>query len=189
MRGRACKMRTFIAIKLPADVKEQIQKFQKSLGIDGVKWVSPENIHLTLKFLGEINESQLESVKSTVNSSIQEIKSFNISLSEFGAFPDLRRPKVLWLGVKEGKDEVTQLMINLENELAKIGFVPEGRKPVPHITIGRVKEVESLELDPETSSGQGFEAKSFLVESIYLIKSTLSSEGPTYTDLAEYKLG
>lgn len=190
-------MRAFIAIKLPSEIKEEIHKFQKSLKVacgersrtNGVRWVAPENIHLTLKFLGEINESQVESITSAINSSIKGIKSFNtkgtfsISLSEFGAFPDFRRPRVLWLGVKEGKEELIQLMINLENSLCKLGIEQEKREPVPHITIGRANQpirVQSPELRLESI---------FLADAVYLIKSVLTPQGPIYTDLSANLLG
>ena len=178
-------VRLFVAIDLSPPIKEDMREAQAAVKATRAKvtLVDPSLIHITLKFLGEINESQIENVKSAINSSIKGITPFNVSISEFGAFPDFRRPKVLWLGVKEGREESTQLMINLENEFSELGFAKENRKPTPHITIGRVKVTKSL-----VGAQCAVPEKTFLVKSIYLIKSSLTSEGPIYSDLVEFNL-
>lgn len=174
----------FIAIKIPETIKEKIRELQKELRetITGVRWVKPEIIHLTLKFLGEVEERQLEDVCSVIKASIKEIPKFNISLAELGAFPNLRRPRVLWISLKVGREKIIELITKLEQGFAKIGFKPEDRKPSPHLTIGRVKKRGSgIEL-------QEFETEAFTAVKVYLIKSTLTPQGPIYEDIKEFEL-
>lgn len=188
-------MRLFIAIKIPNQIKEQIIDFQDIMrGVskgesvtrpltNGIKWVGYENLHLTIKFLGTVNEKQVEEIIHKISSAIYDIKPFHISLSAFGGFPDLRRPKVLWIGIKEGKAILVKIMNSLDKKLSVMGFEIENRNPVPHLTIGRVKKVQ-----PIKCKEQDFESHTFLVDAVYLIKSDLTSQGPTYTDIKELKL-
>ena len=188
-------MRLFIAIKLPNQIKDQIIDFQNTMRevsrgesatcsfTNGIKWVGYENLHLTLKFLGTVDEEQVAEVTHKISSAIHSIKPFHISLSTFGGFPDLRRPKVLWIGIKEGRQILIEIMNRLDKELSVMGFEIENRNPVPHLTIGRVKKVP-----PIKCKEQDFESPTFLADAVYLIKSDLTSQGPTYTDIKELKL-
>ncbi len=176
-------MRIFIAIKVPDSIKEKIFKLQKNLDIRNIRWVASQNIHLTLKFLGEVPEKQIEAVIEAIKSSTQKSKPFDISFEEIGGFPNSKQPRVLWVGIKEGKDKLIELMQNLNKEFSSIGFETESRKPAPHLTIGRIKKVESLKLKVEK-----IKTTSFLTEQVYLIKSELTSQGPIYTDIKEFKL-
>ncbi|MDI6841114.1 MAG: RNA 2',3'-cyclic phosphodiesterase [bacterium] len=187
-------MRAFVAIKIPTEIIEKVAQLQESLKeVQGVKWVKPENIHLTLKFLGEVKDEQIETVKSAIKSSIQGIKPFNISLSDIGGFPNLRRPNVLWIGVKEGKDKLIGLINKLEKELSKLGFEPEAREPSPHLTIGRIKKGQKPEIKNQKFETSAFtpplikKEAGFIADKVYLIKSTLTPEAPVYTDIAEFK--
>lgn len=152
-------------------------------GIEGIKWVEPENMHLTIKFMGEVPDKLVEQVVERVSYSVHGEVAFNISFSILGGFPNLRRPRVLWIGVKEGKEKIVQLMTKLNEELAKLGFETESRTHVPHLTIGRVKKIQDLRLESED-----FKTPSFLANRVYLIKSELTSRGPIYTDIKEFKL-
>ena len=176
-------MRIFIAIKVPDSIKEEISKLQKNLDIQNIRWVASQNIHLTLKFLGEIPEKQIEAIIEAIKSSTQKSKPFNISFKEVGGFPNLKRPRILWVGIKEGKDKLIELIQNLSKEFSSIGFEAESHKSVPHLTIGRIKKVKSLELRVKD-----FESPLFLAERIYLIKSELTSQGPIYTNIKEFRL-
>lgn len=183
-------MRAFIAIKIPTEIKENLVKLQTTLKINGVKWVEPENIHLTLKFLGEICRDTagcvptLQDINSAINSSIEGITPFYISLAELSAFPNLKKPRIIWLGINEGKEQLIHIMTKLNEAFSKLGF--ESRKlsgkPVPHITIGRIKKVQSFELKV-----QSFETASFLADQLYLIQSVLTPRGPIYTDISEFQ--
>ncbi|MCK4353299.1 RNA 2',3'-cyclic phosphodiesterase [candidate division WOR-3 bacterium] len=187
-------MRVFIATKIPDSVREKISILQEQLKETqtGVRWVNPDNVHLTLKFLGEVEETRISEISSAIKSSIKGILPFHISFSSLDAFPNLKYPKVLWIGVKEGKEKLIELMSKLDTSLSRLGFEPETRKPSPHLTIGRVKKNKNPRLPKKLCGGQekfevqSFETRSFLTEKVYLIKSTLTPEGPEYTDIAEY---
>ena len=180
-------MRAFVAIKIPDSIKERIAKIEKELeGIQGVKWVKPDNIHLTLKFLGEVRESQIGELNLAIKSCIRGIKPFRISFSEIGGFPNLRHPKVIWVGVKEGMDILIELINRLEQEFSKLGFKPETREPSPHLTIGRIKKNKIVDAELKLRI---FETSSFIADKVYLIKSTLTPDGPIYTDITAIQFG
>lgn len=181
-------MRAFIAIKIPDPIKEEISKFQKGLrDIQDIKWVAPENIHLTLKFLGEIKEEQIENIGKVIKTSIQDTKPFNISFGALGGFPNLSRPRVLWIGIKEGKEKLARFMDKLDKEISKLGFEQEARESIPHLTIGRVKK--NWHSRPVLlNQQQSFDYPPFTVDKVYLIKSELTPGGPIYTNIKEFKL-
>ncbi len=175
-------MRSFIAIHLSDEVRKEILKLQDDLKKKymGVKWVEPQNIHLTLKFLGEIDN--VEKVSVCIKRAVKGETTFEINCKDVGAFPDIRRVRVIWVGVGLGRDRVINLMKKLENELAKIGIPKEEGEKIPHITLGRVKKGRvSL---PELK----FETQPFKVKEIYLMKSTLTSSGPIYSVIEKYVL-
>ena len=177
-------MRLFIAIKIPKPVKETIGQFQASLKVsEGVKWVRQENLHLTLKFLGETPDKLVKPIAEKVNSMVRGKGAFEISFSTFGGFPNLKRPRILWIGVEHGKEELVDLMDRLNRKLSHLGFEMESRKPVPHLTIGRIRKERNTEI-----KSQDFEGTSFLAKNIFLIRSELTSSGPIYTDVAEFEL-
>lgn len=200
-------MRMFVAIKIPDFIKQKISSLKTEFNIiDGIKWVSSQNLHLTLKFIGEIKEELLEPVLQTINSCIKDIKPFPVSFNGTGAFPNPKYPKILWVGMKDGKEQVIKLMISLNKELTQLGIEFESREPSPHLTIGRVKHLGKKA--PPAHSGMigvsahpgrtgvspvqiiypQFESESFLVDSIYLIKSELTPTGPIYSDLKQFNL-
>jgi 2'-5' RNA ligase len=184
-------MRTFIAIKIPKEIKDKLTKLENDLR-NGVlreafiKWVKPGNIHLTLKFIGEVDERKLEDIKIGLKKVVREFSPFQVSFSEVGGFPNLRRPRVIWVGVKEGKQTVVSLATKIEDELARYGIEKEKREKSPHITIGRVKR--PVVLDSNVVEGLSFEGEPFKVAEIFLIKSQLTPEGPIYTDITSYRL-
>lgn len=184
-------MRTFVAIKIPKEIKDKLTKLENDLR-NGVfreafiKWVKPENIHLTLKFIGEIDERKLENIKTGLKKVMREYSPFRLSFAGVGGFPNLRRPRVIWVGVKEGKQTVISLATKIEDELARYKIEKEKREKSPHITIGRVKR--PVVLDSKIVEELEFKAQSFKVTEIFLIKSQLTPEGPIYTDIASYRL-
>jgi len=181
-------MRTFIAIELPEEIKtilERIQNDLKQTHAD-VKWVNPENIHLTLKFLGEIDEDLIEQIRSILNGIAQKNSSFNICLSNLGVFPKLQYPRVIWIGITNDQP-VIKIAEDLEKEMIKIGLPAESRAFSSHITLGRVRSplnrkilVEKLEL-----LNQNFPSlkPDFKVSNLTLFKSTLTPAGPIYEAL------
>lgn len=178
-------MRTFIAIELPAEVKTILSNIQAELkqAHSDVKWVKPENIHLTLKFLGEIEQDLIKKIRSILEGIAQENASFSLYLSKLGAFPKLQYPRVIWISVTNDQT-VINIAQDLEKEMLKIGLPAESRPFSTHITLGRVRSglnrkalVEKLESINKNIDPPG---PKFKVLSLTLLKSTLTPQGPIY---------
>ncbi len=179
-------MRTFIAIELPQEIKDRFVKLQAQLKQSeaDVKWVAAQNIHLTLKFLGEIDEEKCTRVSSIIKEVAQGTKQFQISLSSCGAFPKIEFPRVIWVAIDKGDKETRVLASDLEEKIEKLGIPKEDRPFSSHITIGRVRSslnkdrlVKVLEESENYFGGKNIE---FSVTKITLFKSTLGAQGPIY---------
>ena len=185
------KIRTFIAIKLSPKIISKISGAQEGLKRSGawVKWVRPENIHLTLKFLGYIIPEELERVKIAARDTLKLFKPFEISVFGLGAFPKIEYPRLIWVGIDEGKEELKRMVSNLEKRLAIIGFTREKRPFSPHLTIGRVKSSKRRERLIEaftkfTAPNLG----NMRATKISIVKSELTPQGPIYTTMDEIPL-
>ncbi len=134
-------IRTFVAVEVDAAIrsaaKALVDKFREA-GAD-VSWVAPENLHLTLKFLGEINENRIPAVCQAVREAAAGVGPFALEIRGAGAFPNLSRPRTVWLGAAEGEDALATLAERIESGLEKLGFRREGRRFRVHLTIGRVR--------------------------------------------------
>lgn len=187
-------MRSFIAIELPANIKDILSKLQTKLRYAqaDVKWVEPQNIHLTLKFLGDINEKQLAKINAILDDIAGNKINFQANISSIGAFPNMDFPRVIWVGLKEGESQIKELAIMLEEKIAEIGIPKENRAFSSHITIGRVKTLKNKEkLVKELNSyrdGLPEGNLNFAVNKLTLFKSTLGLKGPTYEILKEANL-
>ncbi len=186
-------MRAFIAIELPQEIKDTLGRLQAKLKTAeaDVKWVEPKNIHLTLKFLGEIDEQTTEKIKSFLEKIPNAQKQFKINLSSPGAFPSPASPRVIWVGIKQGNAEIKGIAIFLEKQSAEIGLPPENKEFSAHITIGRVRSGKNRgELSKILSdlSQNSLEDQQFTADKITLFKSTLSSNGPIYETVKEFPL-
>lgn len=153
-----------------------------------VKWVEPENIHVTLKFLGQIPEGRLEALFRGVQEGVEGFSSFSIGLSQVGAFPNLRRPRVIWIGVERGREELIRLQQSLERHICEHGFPKEKRKFSPHLTLGRVKSSMGIEALAEKIKGTEFTSEEIRVEQVVVMKSDLTPKGPIYTPLKRFSL-
>jgi 2'-5' RNA ligase len=188
-------MRTFIAIELPKNIKDALASLQEQLKVSGadVKWVAPENIHLTLKFLGEIDDTKLNKVIKILEDTAVDKTPFQIRISSIGAFPKINFPRVIWAGIDKGDNETKEIAKELEERIAKIGIPKEGRAFSSHITIGRLRSTlnrEKLIKDLGMMS-YNFGDKNlaeFGVTKITLLKSTLTPGGPIYEILKEAHL-
>ena len=184
-------MRTFIAVKLPGEIRSKLAEIQDELSKSeaDVKWVKPENIHLTLKFLGNVVESELEIVAQELRKTAGKCPPFRTEFAGLGAFPNLRSPRVIWVGVKAGAGELLVLNRKIEEALLKPGLSPEEKEYKPHLTLGRVRSGRNRDdLIKLISSLNIREAGGMRVERVYLIKSELRKEGPIYTVLEEADL-
>lgn len=184
-------MRTFIAIDLSPEIKAALRSLVqvcRQTKAD-VKWVGENSFHLTLKFLGEIETSQVSSIFKIMEIEAKKSRPFVLECRSIGFFPERGTPRVLWVGVKASA-ELKDLQRRLELSLQKIGFPPEEREFHPHLTIGRVKSklhlesvLQQLEKYREKSFGQ-MEAKT-----IVLFESLLRPTGAEYRPIGEVKLG
>lgn len=181
-------MRLFYAVKIPDEVKDAVAKFIDPFrSLPGkVKWVESKNLHLTLKFIGETEKILLPELEKAAWEAIKGVESFEIELSDCGAFPNLRSPRVFWIGIKDSEKRLTNLQKKLDYNLNEIGFEAERKKFSPHLTLGRVKSNSGLSEVKESFSQVKFGSHIFKIDAMYLIESQLRPQGPVYTDLKEF---
>lgn len=184
-------VRTFVAVLLDEGIRNRISDVQqRAMGLaPGVKWVPPENFHVTLKFLGDVRRDEISHVQAAIDEVTAKLPAFDLNIRGMGVFPTPRRPRVIWVGVEEGREQLVELAKAVENRLVKAGFDKEEKPFKSHITIGRVKEgkpvpglAEGLE---EIDTGElGVQR----VASVAVMQSVLRPGGPIYTPLSEHKL-
>jgi 2'-5' RNA ligase len=185
-------IRSFLAIELPEAIRRKIEEVQKELKQShaDVRWVNPQNIHLTLKFFGNIDESRIDPIVKSLEGPIETTSPFSLSVRGMGSFPHFRNPRVVWMGLEEGKEVLVALQERVDEELKKIGFEPEERDFHPHLTLGRAKSNRGRdELVGRMEKFQEEEFGNFRVERVVLFKSELRPSGPMYSELREMKLG
>lgn len=185
-------MRTFIALELSQESKESlgrvIEDVRPELG--RLSWVKPENLHLTLKFLGEVAEERLEGIKDVLSRIAGEHSHFSYRIVGLGCFPNARRPRVLWAGMKGEIDKAEALYAAVDEKLGRLGFPREKRRFSLHITLARIKGFIRTERLSEVLKRNG--SKLISEESggiIALMKSELRPGGAVYTRLASFRLG
>ncbi|MDI6698117.1 MAG: RNA 2',3'-cyclic phosphodiesterase [Candidatus Saccharicenans sp.] len=184
-------MRTFIAIDLSSEIKNRLTaavRALKPLAAD-IKWVAPENYHLTLKFIGEASEEQVEIIKDVLDEVVGKHCGFKLTARGTGSFPPGQsRMRVIWVGLEAGP-ELFSIQSDLEELLSRKGFEPEERSFSPHLTIGRVREPrkqERLKAELERLSRQEFGTME--VKEIELFQSILRPEGPEYKIISRHHL-
>ena len=185
-------IRSFLAFPISSDLKESLGYILNDLQQTraDVKWVRLENIHLTLKFLGDIEEIDLEKISSVLGESCCGFGPITSHLSEIGIFPDLRHPRIVWAGLDDSKKKFQVLVEALEERLEKLGFAKDEHPFKPHITLGRVKSSANLKNLIQTIQQITFEGKNqHTFEKIILYKSTLTPQGPIYEVLKEFDIG
>ncbi|MBI2935954.1 MAG: RNA 2',3'-cyclic phosphodiesterase [Chloroflexi bacterium] len=188
-------IRAFIAIDLPEDVKKALASLIDSLKrrrVEGVRWVNPDGVHLTLKFLGDIRSGQVGEVVQAMAEASYGLSSFRLELKGVGGFPNLQRPRVLWTGMGGELGPCLALWRRLDEALRPLGFPSEERPFNPHLTLGRVHDragpEERRRVGEALLSLPPVAGPSMLVEGISLIKSTLRPEGLLYERLHEEPL-
>ena len=184
-------IRAFIAVDLDDPVIEKVCNVVEILKsrITEIRWLRKENLHLTLKFLGNIAESQVEPITAALRHPLGLFSPCTISAKGLGVFPDFRRPKILWVGLTG--DQLVQLAAEIESALMPIGFTPENRAFTPHLTIGRWREGSRpvKNLRQEIDSLNDFEFGACAVRQIVLFQSVLKPEGASYSELKTIQLG
>ena len=171
-------MRCFLAIDLPEEIKDKIEGIKRDFKIKGIKLVEKENLHITIKLLGEIDEETVEKIKN-LDLSINPIK---VKIKNIGIFPNENYIRVIWLGATN----LVDLFKEIDEKLSDIGFKKE-REYVPHVTIGRVKFIENKKaLKDKIEKHRKIDIGEFEVRSIKLMKSTLTPNGPIYEVIKEW---
>jgi 2'-5' RNA ligase len=181
------RIRSFIAVDLDdAGIKEKITKAQKDLEQTGadLKLVEPKIMHLTLRFLGEIPESTIQKVKEILDG--VRFQSFEAKFSGIGAFPNLNRINVVWVGIVSGHEELREIFEQVEPKLRQVGLAPDNKGFNPHLTIARVRSGRNrLALADVVSKMKDVEFGNMPVAFVRLKKSTLTTKGPIYTTIHE----
>jgi 2'-5' RNA ligase len=187
------RLRTFIAVDLGKTIRDRCAALQESLARTGadVKWVEAENLHVSLLFLGEVDEREITLICRAVNEVCAERPAFAMSVETVGCFPNPRRPRVVWVGVGEGREDLVALHDALEPPLLKLGcYRRENRLYTPHITLGRIRSEQANDglaaalLRVATWRGNETE-----VQEVQVLSSQLTPQGPVYTVLSRARLG
>ncbi len=184
-------MRAFLAIPLPDDARAALTVLQRDLAGSGadVKWVEPDHLHVTVKFLDEISDQQRRDVEALLHRIAAHEAPCRLSLKEVGAFPSIVAPRVVWVGVDEGRDAVIRLAQRLEREGQAIGLRRQERPFAAHVTIGRVRSPRGQEALARRLRETAWQPPAaWPVTSLRLYQSDLSGSGPRYTVLAEVPL-
>jgi RNA 2',3'-cyclic 3'-phosphodiesterase len=184
-------VRIFIAVEISPGAKAKLTSLEEALKKTNadVKWVKPDNIHITLKFLGDVPGEDIEKINKAVQVAVAGLKSFKISFCQVGGFPSLKNPRVIWVGVEEGREELSKISQVIDREITRLGFSPEERVFIPHLTIGRVRThknikelAQTIEKYKSDDFGQG------LMNKVLVMESKLSPAGPTYSVVKEVRL-
>lgn len=179
-------IRAFIAIELTPELQEELSRVQAELKKSSadVKWIESKQIHLTLKFLGNISNRQAEETKKAMTKIAHHISTFRMSLSEIGAFPKIEYPRIIWVGVEEGRKQLKELNSMIENELGSLDFPKETKEFHPHVTLGRVKSSKNKLALKQHIESIGFVSHNEIeIKQLTLFESILTPEGPLYTPL------
>ncbi len=178
------KIRSFIAIEIPSEIRMDISNQVKLLSKDdfSVRWVEKDNLHITLLFLGDVDYDFINKGTEILSTITKSQQKFKISLQNFGAFPSVKQPRIIWIGIKDGATELITLQSRIENNFVKIGYKSELKKFHPHLTIGRVKFRFTNQKIFETE----YQSESFEVSSLSLFKSDLTPNGPIYSKINEF---
>lgn len=193
-------IRAFIAVEIDQPNKQKLLELISELKKTNtdIKWVNENQMHLTLKFLGNIEEGQVEQISGALKTTADNFNAFNISLTKVGAFPNLRRPRVIWIDIDKGAGELKSLSTKIETELEKLGFAPstslgtgkEKREFKAHLTLGRVRSLKNIENLEKIISEVNFQAGNEIrIDKIVLFQSTLTPKGAIYTPLSKHPIG
>jgi len=189
------RIRSFIATDLPEESKRALRGIQNRLkkGYDApVKWVDPNSIHLTLKFLGNIDAGMTGRILAVIAEAVRGVKPFQVELKGLGVFPNPNRVRVVWVGMGGDIEKLAAIQRRIEADLVPLGFPAENRPFSPHFTLGRVREQaapEERRLLGQLVTGTVFEGGGcFTVDAVHLMKSQLTHQGAIYTKIGSVEL-
>ena len=179
-------VRTFICLQLPAFARDRLASTQQRLRASGaqVRWVRPQNIHLTLKFLGSVAADRLQDVVQAVKRGAVPAPPIPLELAALGCFPNRRAPRVVWAGLTQCPEELRNLQQRVEKELVAIGFPEESRPFSPHFTLGRVRSGRNIRKLVAAIQAERLEPLRFQVAEVVVMASRLHPSGALYTPIA-----
>jgi RNA 2',3'-cyclic 3'-phosphodiesterase len=186
------RMRTFLAIDLGEEIRDRLVTLQEQFAVEApdVKWVEPENLHVTLLFLGEVQQREVLAVCRAAQKAIAQMPAFSIEVEGVGAFPNPRRPRTIWVGVGKGAPELVAVHDAIEAPLFEMGnYRRETRAYTPHVTLGRLRgERTNDDLAKAIQKHQTWNAGEVTVVEVAVMTSELTSNGPIYTVMGRAKL-
>jgi 2'-5' RNA ligase len=185
-------IRTFVAVEISPAVRQRAGELVekcRALGIDA-KWVALENMHITLQFLGSIRENLVPLVCRAVFKAVERLPAFDVICHGVGAFPNPERPRIIWLGMTAGREELIQLQAAVEAALEDLGFRGEARRFEPHLTIGRLRSSAAgmNELAEFVAAHGDYDGAAFDVSEVLIVSSELDKYGPRYEILGRAEL-
>lgn len=177
-------VRLFIALLLPETLKGKLGDLISALKplATGVKWVNPASLHLTLKFIGEVPEDMVLSIRDSMSSAVGEKAKCEVGVRGCGGFPNLKNPRVLWVGLS-GIDRDFKIASEIDKHLVPLGIAKEKRPFSPHLTIGRIKKPGDISRLSGYIENLDFDAGTVILNKVALVKSTLTPAGPIYENL------
>ncbi len=183
-------IRSFIALELSRETRDELSSVINYLKISkaDVKWTRPDSIHLTLKFLGNIEEDMVELISGALAEALKEGSSFKISLSRPGVFPGWSKPRVVWIGLDEGRDDVKRLVSLVGSAMRSLGFEREERDFKAHLTLGRMRSPKNKEKLKKLFEELEVAPVVCHIDRVILFSSELTPEGAIYTPLSEIPL-
>ena len=184
--------RVFCAIDLPGGIREKVlahsMRLRQSVPEAHASWSRSDNLHLTLKFIGDIPQSRVESLSKAAADASMALGPFPISIQDSGVFPTRRQPRVLWIGIEDLQGKLAELYRLLEGECAKAGFHKEPRPFHPHLTLARLRKPASARALSDAHLQMEFEPLELTVSELLVIRSELSSAGSKYTTITRHPL-
>ncbi len=184
--------RTFAALELPQDIREALFAMQKKLaaapGGKATRWTAPEQIHLTIKFYGEVEQSRIDNLAKVLSTCCAEITPFELSLAQLGCFPNTRQPRIIWAGLRDSDNQLSLLAEKIERASIALGLAAESRPFQPHLTLGRAKRDarnETLAALGASLQETRITQMGWVANSLTLYRSVLISSGPVYTILSQ----
>lgn len=184
--------RTFCAIELAQDVRAQLadhaRRLRETVPEASASWSKPENVHLTLKFFGNVAPDHIPRISAAATRAVAEFSTFQIRIGGTGVFPRASRPQVLWIGIEDRSGRLSELQRRVEDECAVEGFPKENRVYKPHLTIARLRTPEGARQLAETHLQTNFAAIEMRVNEVILFRSQLSPKGSKYTVISKHEL-
>ncbi len=183
--------RLFIAIKIQPHPKllNALKTIQQTFATESITWVKPENLHITLKFMGDTPQEKIPYITTALEKCAESLSSFDFTIKNFGYFGNLRFPRVLWLGMEQEEKSIEKAFLLIQKEMDALGYEKEKQVFKPHLTIGRIKKLhDTTRLRELESEFSGISLQEVRIDSFELYKSKLTPAGPVYSVVQKFSL-